>query len=113
MKFTIKLIHHLIISVLLFTIWAAFALLIINKNTPSQLPEYIMGSICIWDYGAMILSIFCSFVISKYWGYPKLIPIDQKLSLGFPLYYGYFFLGYFIFSISIAIWQFWLFSQQF
>lgn len=112
MKFAINLIHHLVISILVFTIWAAFALLIVNPNL-HNLPQYIMGSLCIWDFGAMAFAVFVSFIIGKYWGYPKSMIINKKASLVLPINYSYFFLGYFIFALSVGIWQFWLFSQQF
>lgn len=108
-----NIIHQLLISVLLFTFWAAFALLIVNPIYNADLPNYVMGKLCIWDYIAMIIALLGSFILTKFWGYPEVIVIDNHKKLVLNLSYAYFFGGYFLSAFIIAIWQFWIFSQKF
>lgn len=110
---TVKIIHHLLISILLFTIWAIFALLVVNPIYNAALPGYVLGEICIWEYIAMFLAILGSFLLSKYWGYPEIRLFENQKKLVLHINYAYFFLGYFFIGFTIAIWQFWLFSQKF
>jgi hypothetical protein len=110
---TIKIIHQLLISILLFTLWAGFALLIINPMYRSDFPRYIIGRLCIWDYGAIVIAVLFSFIFTKYLGYPEIKVVEKNKKLVFNIFYAYFFLGYFVLGLAIAIWQFWLFSQKF
>ncbi len=109
----IKIIHQVLISILLFTFWAVFALLVINPIYNADLPGYVLGELCIWEYIAMFIAILFSFIITKYWGYPEVCLIESNKKLVLNFNYTYFFLGYFFVGFVIAIWQFWLFSQKF
>lgn len=107
-----KTIHLVLISILLFTFWAVFALLIVNPIYNADLPGYVVGKICIWEYIAMFIAILGSFILTKYWGYPEVRILENHKKLVLNINYAYFFLGYFLFGFTIAIWQFWLFSQK-
>ena len=109
----IKIIHQSLLSILIFSLWAGFALLIVNPIMNADLPQYVIGRICIWDYSAMALAILCSFLFTKYWGYPEVRMMDGKKKLILGMNYSYLFLGYFLFALVVAIWQFWIFSQGF
>jgi len=109
---TVNIIHQLLISILLFTFWAVFALLVINPIYNADLPGYVLGEICIWEYIAMFIAILVSFMITKYWGYPEFRVLESHKKLVLHINYTYFFLGYFLLGFAIAIWQFWLFSQK-
>ena len=52
------------LSILIFSLWAGFALLIVNPIMNADLPQYVIGRICIWDYTAMALAIMCSFLFT-------------------------------------------------
>ncbi|MFD2588773.1 hypothetical protein ACFSQJ_17740 [Croceitalea marina] len=110
---TVKIIHLVLISILLFTFWAAFALLVVNPIYKADLPGYVLGELCIWEYIAMFVAILVSFLITKYWGYPEVKVIESQKKLVLNIKYIYFLLGYFFIACTIAIWQFWLFSQKF
>lgn len=110
---TISIIHLVLLSILLFTFWAVFALLVVNPIYNADLPGYVVGELCIWEYIAMFTAILGSFLIIKYWGYPEVKIIEGQKKLVLNIKYGYFLLGYFFIGFTIAIWQFWLFSQKF
>jgi len=110
---TIKILYQLIISIMLFSIWAAFALLIINPIYNADLPEYVIGRICIWEYSAMLIAIVISFIITKYWGYPQVGMLESQRKITLNFNYIYFFGAHFLFGFLISIWQFWIFSQKF
>ena len=109
----LKIIHLTVISICLFSLWAAFALLIVNPIFNADLPGYRLGRICIWEYVAMSIAILCSFAIVRLWGYPEIVKIGNHKRISFNIHYVYFYLSYFIVAIAIAIWQFWIFSQKF
>jgi len=110
---TVRIIHQVLISILLFTFWAVFALLVVNPIYNANLPGYDLGEICIWEYIAMMIAILGAFVMTKHWGYPEIRILENQKKLVLNIRYGYFLLGYFLIGFTIAIWQFWLFSQKF
>ena len=109
----IKFIHLLVLSLLFFSVWAAFALLVVNPIYNANLPGYKIGRICIWEYIAFAIAVLVSVMLSKQWGYPEILQIEKQSRFLINVKYVYFLLGYFVLAISIAIWQFWLFSQKF
>jgi len=108
-----KIIVHALLSLLLFSLWAGFALLIINPLFHEDVPAYIIGRICIWEYIAFAVAIFLSFFITKRWGYPEILKENSKTKVKMSINYAYFLLVYLTIGIIVAIWQFWIFSQNF
>lgn len=109
----LKFTHLTVISICLFSLWAAFALLIVNPIFNADLPGYQIGRICIWEYIAMTIAIFCSFAIARFWGYPEIVRTRDSKKMTINIKYCYFYLSYFMLAIAIGIWQFWIFSQKF
>ena len=102
-----------VITLLLFSIWAAFALLVINPLFHEDLPGYKIGRICIWELAALIVAAIVARIMIKHWGSIQKHKVGTKSVLTIDPRYATFFLIYFIFSCVIAIWQFWKFSQGF
>ncbi len=88
-------------------------MLIVNPYYKNDLPGYEIGTICIWEIIAFLIAgIIAHFLINK-WGSIQFQRIDEKRKLILNYKYGYFFLVYLLFALVIAIWQFWVFSQNF
>ena len=103
----------MVITILLFLIWAEFALFVVNPILNADLPGYKIGRICIWEYIALTASLLGSFAITKFWGYPEVREIGKRKNLMLNIHYGYFFLGYVLLAVAFILWQFWTFSQKF
>lgn len=100
-----------VVSLFFFSLWAGFALLVVNPNFHADLPGYTIGRICIWEGVALIISIIIARLFYKRWGG---ITVNQsKKNISLSINYGYLFLCFFTIAIVVAIWQFWLFSQNF
>jgi len=100
-------------TVLIFSIWAIFALLIVNPYLKNELPGYTIGRICIWEYVAIILAAIISNLLIKKWGNIEIKNVDTQKKLIMNPRYGIFLLVYFLLAAIIAIWQFWIFSLKF
>lgn len=108
-----QIIFRIILSLLLFSYWAGFALLIVNPLFHKDLPGYRIGRICIWELVAIIIAGLIAHWIIQKWGNVEIKENDNQRKLQLNSKYGTFFLIYFIIGVVIAIWQFWLFSQKF
>lgn len=110
---TVQIIFQLLLTVTLFSFWAGFALLLVNKSFYKDLPGYTIGRICIWEIVAFVIAaLIANFMINK-WGNIKFQKIDNEYRITINPKFGVYFLVYFLIAISIGIWQFWIFSQQF
>lgn len=109
----IKLIFHGVVSMTLFSLWAGFALLIVNKFFYKDLPGYTIGRICVWEFVASIIAILLGYFLIKKWGSLNSVEINGRHQLVISPQFGIYFLVYFLLAIIVGIWQFWLFSQQF
>lgn len=102
-----------ILVIILFSIWAALALLIINPYFVSSLPGYTIGRICIWEVVALGVSILLGRIIIVKWGGVEMIKVRDTNKLMMNRNYGILFVIYIVIALLIGIWQFWLFSQNY
>lgn len=108
-----QIIFQLLITITLFSLWAGFALLVVNKFFYKDLPGYTIGRLCIWELVAVIVAALISqFMINK-WGNLKIEKVENETKLTINPKFGVYFSIYFLIAILVGIWQFWLFSQQF
>ena len=108
----IQTIFYIILTLLLFSLWAGFALLVVNPLFHKDLPGYTIGRICIWEFVAIIIAGLIAYWITKKWGNIEIQEINHQRRFLLNSEYGTFFLIYLLIAISVAIWQFWLFSQK-
>ena len=108
-----KLIFPLLIGLMLFSLWAGFALLVVNKLFYQDLPGYTIGQICIWEYVAIVVAVLIANMLIKTWGNIDIKEIEDQRQLIMNPKYGMFFSVYFVIATIVGIWQFWIFSQQF
>jgi hypothetical protein len=109
----IRVIFQSILALTIFSFWAGFALLIVNRYFYNDLPGYTKGRICEWEIVAIILSVIISHIIIKKWGEMKVEKIGHKTKLTMDPKYGVYFSFYFLIALLVGIWQFYLFSQNF
>jgi len=109
----IKLIFHGVVSTTLFSLWAAFALLVVNKLYHKNLPGYTIGRICIWEFVAIVIAVALGHFMINRWGSLESIEVNGQRRLVMSPQFGIYFLLYLLLAIIIGIWQFWIFSQQF
>ena len=109
----VKFIFPLLITITLFSLWAGFALLIVNKLFYKDLPGYTIGRICIWEFVAIVIAGIITRVLIKKWGNIEIKELESKKYLTMNPKFGIYFGIYFLIAILIGIWQFWIFSQKF
>lgn len=109
----IRILFQSILILTIFSYWAGFALLVVNKLFYKDLPGYTIGRICIWELVAIIVAGILSQLMIKKWGSLKLEKVGAKLKLTMNPNYGIYFAFYFLIAIIVGIWQFWIFSQNF
>lgn len=108
-----QILFQILIVITLFSIWAFFALLVVNKWFYEDLPGYTIGSLCIWELVALILAILIMRLMINKWGNLKIEKVGSRMRLTLDPKYGIYFGIYFLIVIFIGLWQFWLFSQTF
>jgi len=109
----VKLIFPALIAFTLFSLWAGFALLIVNKLFFKDLPGYTKGKICIWEFVAIAIAGLIARVLIKQWGNIEFKEIENREYLMMNPKFGIYFAIYFSIAIFVGIWQFWLFSQNY
>ena len=112
-NYSIKVLFPTLLAITLFSLWAGFALLVVNPLFYQDLPGYTIGRICIWEYVAMVIAASVTYLLIKNWGNIEVIELNGKNLITLNPNYGIYFGIYFLVAILVAIWQFWLFSQTF
>jgi hypothetical protein len=102
---------HLVLSIFLFSLWAAFALLIINPYLSDNLPGYTVGRLCIWEAIAGIIAFGFARIVITRWGFPETKESNGKKLIVFNIKYIWFFLIYLFIALGIGIWKFMEFSS--
>jgi len=110
---TVKILFPILMTVTLFSYWAGFALLVVNKIFYKDLPGYTIGRICIWEFIAIIIAGLITYILIKKWGNAEIRTIETKDLLVMNPKYGIYFGFYLVTAILVGIWQFWIFSQNF
>jgi hypothetical protein len=108
-----RIVFPVILSLILFSLWVVFALLIINKFYYETLPGYGIGKLCIWDLGSLIVALIIAYFIIKKWGSIEIDVQNGQKRIILNQRYFWLFSIYFLIIIGIGIWQFVVFSQQF
>ncbi len=110
---TVKLLFPILLTVTLFSLWAGFALLIVNELFYKDLPGYTIGRICVWEFVALVFAVLITKLLISKWGNVDILEIENKKILTMNPKFGIYFGIYFLIAIIVGIWQFWIFSQKF
>jgi len=102
-----------ILTIVFFSLWAGFALLVVNQNFHTKLPGYRIGKLCIWELVAFFIAAWIAKSLISKWG--NIEVENQKGNRRVVLHYNYakLFAIYFLISIFVSVWQFYVFSQSF
>lgn len=112
-EITVRILFQTLITITLFSIWAGFALIIVNQFFYKELPGYTKGRLCIWELIALIIAGALAKLIIDNWGNIQLKKEQEKNVLILNSKYGVYFGIYFLIAIIVGIWQFWIFSQNY
>jgi len=110
---TIQIFFQAILTITLFSLWAGFALLVVNKYFYKDLPGYTIGRICIWEFIALAIAAIVAKLMINNWANVGYYEINNKKVLILNPKFGLYFLIYFLLAIVVGIWQFWIFAQNF
>ena len=110
---TFRILFPVVFAITLFSYWAGFALLIVNKLFYKDLPGYKIGRICIWEFVALIIAIIITKTLINRWGNVETKSIENKKYLIINPKFGLYFGIYFMIAVIVGIWQFCLFSHNF
>jgi len=109
----LKTVFPILITVTLFSLWAGFALTIVNPFFHKDVVGYRIGRICIWELVAFGISVIISRRLIRKWGNLDVVDIGNKPMIVMNPKFGIYFGIYFLLAILVGVWQFWVFSQQF
>ncbi len=107
------LLFQLVLTIMLFLLWAAVALLVVNPYFHSDLPGYTIGRLCIWELIFLVIAAVLAKMMIKNWDYLEFTAREDRKVVSMNSKYATFFLFYFVLGILITVWQFWVFSQKF
>lgn len=97
-----RLLSIAVLSLFLFSLWAAFALLIINPFYRGSLPGYTLGRICPWEGLALLVAIGISRFLVKKWGPPQRTSSSKGHKIALHPGYFYFLLGYLLLAVIVG-----------
>ncbi len=100
-----------LVTLLIFSVWVAFALLIINPYLYQYIPGYRVGSPCGWELVALAASLFSSYRLRSTWEKPCCEMTGGRVTLCLSDTFTYFVLTYIVSGILIFLWQYSKFSS--
>lgn len=110
---TINILFQILTTLLLFSLWAGFALLVVNSYFYRDLPGYTIGRFCIWELVAIIIAGGLSRLMYLKWDGLMMQKAEKRQYIQLNVKYIYLLLIYFLIATIVGLWQFYLFSQNF
>ena len=106
-----KTIQFIAVTLLVFSLWVAFALLAINPYLHPYVPGYQVGRPCGWEFVALFFSMgIAAFWIRK-WPVPRMSPDSSTIALRTSLVV--FLIFYSVLAIAIFVWQYSVWSANY
>ena len=110
---TEKFVQFIVVALLVFSIWVAFALLVVNPYLHPYVPGYKVGRPCGWEF----IALFASFGITHFWTRSWPVPMlsDRGGVKTISLNYSFvrFLLLYLATGVAIFLWKYAIFSGSF
>ena len=100
----------LLLTILVFSVWVAFALLVINPYLHPFVPGYQVGNPCGWELVALFASLFTAYRWRKSWQQPCCKFEKNTTVLCVSNRFTYFALLYVSGALVIFLWQYLLFA---
>ncbi len=98
-----------ILTILLFSIWAVFALTMINPYLSKYFVGYTVGKLCVWEIIALSLSSLLAYLTLKKWPIHWIKDEHQtQITIPKPIVIG--FIAYIFIMSIVGAWQYYLFA---
>lgn len=108
-----RTINFFIVTLLIFSIWIAFALLVVNPYLHPYIPGYQVGKPCGWEFVALGISASIAFLWTRNWVSLSIQNENGVRYINISLTFVVFLLAYMTLAIGIFIWQYTIFSAGF
>lgn len=109
-----KSLQFLVVTVLVFSIWVAFALLVINPYLHPYVPGYQIGKPCGWEFVALFASVGIAYFGTRNWPQPRIQELsDMPKSIILSYNFIVFLLVYLVAAVVIFLWRYSVFSASF
>ena len=95
-----QIIFQAILTLSIFSYWAAFALLIVNKLFYKDLPAYTIGRLCIWELVALVVAALIGQLLIRKWGNISLEEVNGQKRFSMPASFAIYFSVYFFYCCS-------------
>ncbi len=105
-----KIISFTVVTLVIFSIWVAFALLVINPYLHSYIPGYQVGKPCGWEFVALAISLGIAFLWTRRWPNPRRSTENGATYITISYRFVLFLLCYMVAAILIFLWQYMEFS---
>lgn len=100
-----------VVTLLVFSVWVAFALLVVNPWLHPWVPGYQVGRPCGWEYVALAASIGIAWIWTRRWPAPRSSCEQGVDCLLLPLGFIRFLLVYLLVAVLVFLWQYAGFMQ--
>ena len=110
---TANVVSFVTVSLIIFSLWVAFALLVINPYLHSYVPGYEVGKPCGWEFVALGVSGALAYFWTRNWPRPKHTAENGVHCITISYKFVLFLLLYMIAAISIFLWEYSKFSATF
>lgn len=108
-----KLISLLVVTLIVFSLWVAFALLLINPYLHPYIPGYRVGKPCGWEFVALAISAVVACLWTRRWPDPKPVIEDGVTSVRVSYRFVVFMLFYLAGAVLVFSWRYMQFSAGF
>ena len=105
-----KAVCFTVVTLAIFSLWVAFALLVVNPYLYPYIPGYRVGKPCGWEFVALAISLGVAYLWTRHWANPKHTTENGVTYISINYGFVLFLLGYIITAIIIFLWQYMKYS---
>jgi len=99
-----RVIQFIAVTLLIFSLWVAFALLVVNPYLHPYVPGYQVGRPCGWEFVALFVSGAVSLIWTRNWPVPESGQNSRSITVSASLIKFLIFYG--VLAASIFVWQY-------
>ena len=108
-----RIVQFTVVALLVFSVWVAFALLVVNPYLHPYVPGYQVGRPCGWEFVALFASLGITHFWTSRWSSPTVSTRDGITNISLNFSFVVFLLLYLVAAVAIFVWQYTLFSASF
>lgn len=109
----IRVLNVAVVTILIFSVWVAFALVVINPYLHPYVPGYEVGKPCGWEFVALAISVLVAFYWTRRWKPPPSVIKNGIKYASISKSLLNFLWVYLVFAIVIFIFEYAKFSASF